>query len=252
MIKRLLLFITILSIAISVLGQQITDYSVVVEGNASVEQVPEMVVFSASFSLSDVNYATCVNNTLLTIAEVKNDLQKLKFEGSLLKTENFNVSPEYEWDNEGRKQVFKGYKAVQNIELKIKFQKELVDKIFYTFNERLKSSYTVSFELSDQQRIDQKKILLDLAIADATEKANQIASTSKIKLGRVSGVKYTSNTPLLFDGHEAQSLQKSVIQTSMLIPQVAGSLTPRLVKLTTNIIMIWDIEEPEVENTNNN
>jgi uncharacterized protein YggE len=158
-----------------------------VQGIAQIKAVPDLVsvYFSVDTNASTAKEAKDKNAEIvdaMTTALVKEGLERKD-----IVTENFNVYPEYTWEN--NRQEFKGYRAVHNI--KVQLSTDKTDKIGEVIDAGVDSGAGISyinFELSQEKQNEYKAEALKQATEDARIKAESIAEGLGKRVGRVVSV----------------------------------------------------------------
>lgn len=155
-------------------------------------------------------------------------LVKQGFERKDIQTLNYNVYPEYNWNN-GRNDV-KGYIASQQIVVKTKD----FDKVSGVIDASVDAGalvQSINFELSQEKQNEYKARALRLAAEDAKNKAGAIASGYGKTLGRLIS---TSNNEFYYPGplmYYSGSSESSVADAK----QAAANIAPRDMQITASV-----------------
>jgi uncharacterized protein len=161
--------------------------TITVEGIANVEATPDLL--TVYFNIETIN------DTAVEAKDENNDiLEKLILELAMngftrdeLKTQSFDVYPNYEWTND--KRIQKGYKATHS--LKIELSSEDFDDASEVIDAGVNSGAGISyinFELSQELQNQYKAQALELASEDATIKAEAVVSGLNKNLGKLISV----------------------------------------------------------------
>jgi uncharacterized protein YggE len=129
-------------------------------------------------------------NKLLSAAQKENSLVmdrviasiiKLGIDEKDIKTENYSITPEYDFV-EG-KQVFRGYRVNNNIRITIRDISQVGKVIDTAVANGANAVFNVNFSLLNRAEI--YKRALDLAIKDAVEKAKSMENTLKVRVDEI-------------------------------------------------------------------
>lgn len=164
--------------------------TIVIQGQSSVKQTPELVVFFIEFTVRDTNFEQCANLALQKIESVKSQFIKNDLEEDLVKTVNYSISEENKPDNRSGQQIFIGYRARIPLSIKTNVSNPDASKIFEIIKSNFRSNFRINFELSENQIENIKEKLIELAVQDATSKAEILAENLNVKLGRISKIQY--------------------------------------------------------------
>jgi len=156
-------------------------------GEAIIEAIPDLVgiYFNIETSGKTSQEAKDANSEIFN--ELKSSLLNNGFNKEDIKTQNFNIYPEYEWIN--NKRIQKGYKAVHSI--KVEFSTEDTEKISDVIDAGANAGAGISyinFELSQELQNQYKAEALKLAAEDARIKAESIAEGLGMSVGKLVSV----------------------------------------------------------------
>ena len=161
--------------------------SLQVNGQSTIKATPDLITLSynvetkgkTSKEAEDLN-SDIVNDLIYQVV-------RLGFEREELKTENFNIYPEYDWQSGEQKLI--GYKATHSLKIELTLDKmskagELIDA---GTNAGAGISY-INFELSPELEQEYKSNSIKLAAQDAKIKAEAIAEGFDKKVGKLVSV----------------------------------------------------------------
>ncbi len=108
-----------------------------------------------------------------------------------IKTTSFTVSKNRVYRD--RDYIDSGYVASQNIIVKFSYSQQLLQKIVTEFSKNEQPiNFSFDFELSEQLKQKVQNQIIEYAVNDANEKAQNIAKASKLKLIRINTITYGS------------------------------------------------------------
>lgn len=159
-------------------------------GNASVSVKPDIGVISFSLRSVKLDLSSSVENLNMETTQITKQLSKLNLEDYKLNTANFTVHVNRIFDNKG-KYKDSGYVATQRLLMEFKNSKENISKILNSFSGNYSSlTFTFSFKASDGLKESTEKRIAELATKDAIEKAEVLAGSAKLSLGRILEIKH--------------------------------------------------------------
>lgn len=143
-------------------------------------------------------------------------LKKLGIEDKNIKTTNYNINPNYDYARGGEGTIT-GYTASQNLDVQTN-STDLANKAIDAST--LAGANIVNgiqFELSDANKKELEMQATKKAIADAKDKAQEIATLSGIKLGRIINIQVnsTGEPPIMFQAKEAMGEATNLDTTSL-------------------------------------
>lgn len=158
--------------------------TVTVEGISNIEATPDLigVYFNIQTNGDTSSEAKNANNEI--IEALITNLAIQGFDRSELKTQSFNIYPDYEWIDGQRKD--KGYVATHS--LKIELSSEDLDKISEVIDAGVDAGAGINhinFELSQELQKKYKAQALELASEDAKIKAEAVAKGFDKSLGKL-------------------------------------------------------------------
>ncbi len=161
--------------------------TVSVSGSSVIKATPDTVTVYFTVETMGANAEDAKNNNSEVVDEVITNLVKIGLERKEIITENFNVYPDYSWEN-GR-QVSKGYKATHSIKVELSSTK--MDKVGSVIDAGVDGGATINyinFELSKDKENAYKAQALKEATQDARLKADSMASGLGKSVGEVKSV----------------------------------------------------------------
>lgn len=155
---------------------------ITVTGTAKISAVPDVAVLNIGI----INEGATVNLAQKGVTEKMNAIidslkKEFKIEAKDLKTENFSVSPKYDW-TDGRQRII-GYAANQSITVKVRDFDKTGDILAKATELGANTVSGPTFAIDDTEKV--KAEAREKAIAEAKTKAELLADQVGIKLGRI-------------------------------------------------------------------
>jgi len=240
--KQLSLLILFTVLSFSLFSQQYKGELVEVQGKSSVKIKPEIINFNIDITVRDTNYSRCTDLAFEQMQAIKTRFKDLGIDEKLIKTMNYSIREEREYNRQLNKQVFIGYRADIPVMIKTQTDNPLNDKIFEFIKNNFNADFRVNFELSPEQIEKVKKELILLAVGDAEVKAKLLAESTEIKLGKISNIQYGEPQLIRNFSQTNYDLNRSVQMESASAKVGISALTPPNIEMRTHVMLAWKIE----------
>ncbi len=159
-----------------------------VEGTGVVTAPADRITLSFSIQEPHKQYKDCLDGLALRVKQLKVDLMSCSFLAEQLKTGHFSVNPEYDY-HEGQ-QVFRGYRAAQNLSIDMPMDKARLSEVLAALSRsESKAEFNLQFGLNNDQPI--RLQALAAAVAVARENASALAAAASVKLGAMQAIQFT-------------------------------------------------------------
>jgi uncharacterized protein len=214
-------------------------------GEGKVTAIPDEATVNVGVTSQSETVADAQTKVNEAADRIIKDLKKLGLSDKDIKTTNYSVNPDYGTPKpltqampmtialDSRQQIV-GYTVTQNLEIKVK-PIEKANKVIDTATAdgaNLIGSINFTFSDSLQKSLEQKAT--KLAVTDAKQKAETLANTSGIRLGKIINVIESSNSPrpmMFAAGSMAKTDQVAVPETN---------ITPGENNLTVNVTLYYE------------
>ena len=182
--------VVVLIITLSILntfGSFSKKDTVTIEGSSSIDAIPDLITvyFNIQTTGDTSSEAKDANNEIFE--SLISNLAIQGFDRSEIKTQSFNIYPNYEWVGSQRQE--KGYKATHS--LKLELSSEEFDKVSEVIDAGVDAGAGINyinFELSQELQNEYKAQSLELASEDAKVKAEAVAKGFDKSLGKLVSV----------------------------------------------------------------
>ena len=167
----------------------------VVTGEGKVTVTPDIAKITFGIqengaSLKQVQDSVNKKSKVLTDA-----LKKLGIADNDIKTVSYNVYPQYDFTNPNQK--INGYQVSTNYEVTIKNFDVINDAIVTATASGANTVGQINFELNDATQKQKLQDARDLAVKDAKDKAEGLARSAGITLGKIINVSENQNNPVV-------------------------------------------------------
>lgn len=239
--KRLNIIAILLIVGIGTQLMAQNSNKISVNGIAQLKEVPDEIIVSIDIAIKDSLYQTCFNKSLEALENLKGHFKSNGINPKDIYTKDLLVREDYEWRKNQKVKI--GYSSTINLELKAEYTPEYSQAILQSLNQgNLNLNYRIGFGFSDSLRTNLRKKALELAIKDATEKAETIAKTSGLKLKGIANISY-GTTPSV---HPRTDIvyEKQLASTSSHNNSSAGlNLNPKEQTIQKMVYIEWNFSE---------
>ncbi|MBR8537246.1 SIMPL domain-containing protein [Carboxylicivirga sediminis] len=165
-----------------------------VEGQARISEVPEEIIVSVDLTVKDSLYQECFSKAMESLKTLKHTFEKNGIDPKFIKSKAISVNEAYEWQQ--NKRIKSGYVANISLEVKDAFTQKFSDALLKSLNRAdLNINYRLAFGFSEAQKEKLKAKAIELAVADAQQKAEIIANAAGVKLTGIANINYGADTP---------------------------------------------------------
>lgn len=171
--------------------------------------------------------------------KVKTAVDKFKILKEDFKSLNYNIYPEYFYDQKTQNNKIVAYKVSHQISItlkKIDQAGNLIDAVTNASTKSSSGATVQSMNWDSSNRADFEKQALETAVQRARSKADILASASNVKIRRVYRINYQSGADF------APPAQMEMMSAKALGSGAATDLAPGQIKLNTTVNMDFEIQ----------
>lgn len=208
-----------------------------VSGEGKVMVTPDLAIISLGIESQEVSVADAQAKASEAMDKV---VQALKDQGIAekdIQTQYFNISRVTRWDNDRQTEIVTGYRVMNTVTVKIRDVEkagEVIDAVAAAGGDLTRVN-GITFTVDDPAPYH--KQAREKAIADAKEKAKQLADESGIKLGKITYITENSyNFQPIYRAYETFD-GKAVPAPTVVTPVSPGEL-----EITTTVQINYDID----------
>lgn len=208
-------------------------------GQSVIKVMPDLVKVYFNVETRGETSAEATDENSKIVDELKTELIKQGFERAQIQTTNFNVYPDYTWDEKGVRKD-NGYVATHSIT--VQMSSDDVEKIGEVVDAGINSgagvSY-ISFELSQEMQNQYKAQALALAAQDARTKAEAIATGLDKKLGKL--VSTSGNDFNYYPWRAYSAAEGTASMDSIAIKQEATNIQPGEQEVSASVTAVFKL-----------
>lgn len=169
--------------------------SIWVDGKGQVKAIPEIMNVNLTIRLSDKDYTLCSQKTLYAMEEAVRQLVEAGVDKNLISNEGLNVSKNMDMSCEEKAKTEDLFDGSISVCVKCKFDAKIVSKV-YDASLIIKDlkNFSINYSFSDEQMSKLKEQALDLAVKNAIENAQILATSSGVRLGSIQFINSTNDS----------------------------------------------------------
>ena len=210
-----------------------------VYGMGKVPVIPDVAIISVGVESRNASVKMATSEASKSMNRMIDTLRKAGIQENEIMTQNFNISPQYRWvDHVGadgsryNEQILTGYVVSNEASVRTRELNSLgalIDDLVVAGG-KLVRIRGIQFSVADSKHF--QKVARELAMEDASEKANQYALAGNVLLGSPIYIGETNSSPLLPNLGRAELGMATVEST----PILTGEL-----EISTQLHVIFDI-----------
>jgi len=171
------------------------SHSILITGEGKVVSVPDIAKVQLGYNVEKRTVAEAQKENTAKMNAIINKLKKdFKIDVKDIKTLNYNISPQYDWNN--GKQTLRGYLVSQTLSVKVREMDKVSQILDAAGLSGLNQIGSLSFEIDNPEGLREEARAK--AIEQAKIKAEALAKIVGVKLGKIISFSESStdNTPI--------------------------------------------------------
>ena len=205
-----------------------------VNGTGKVTVTPDVAILSLGIQAQAIDVAQAQAEAAAAMDKVMTALKDAGVAEKDIQTTYFSIYPLTKWDNDKQESIITGYQVTNTVTVKVRKVDQtgsVIDAVAIAGG-NLTRVNNISFTVDDPTPYyEQARVK---AVADAVAKAKKLADNAGIKLGKVTYITESSNTP------------SPIYRTDMAAAPKEGSTTPIStgeIDITTNVQITYAIAD---------
>lgn len=207
-----------------------------VQGRGNISAVPDQVVIQFELTQTHITYSKCLALINEKVEMFYFTAGKAGIESKQIKLSNFRVDAIYSWANENQTQrLLSGYTASYYLHLKMDFEPKIINRLFDTLVENSKYvEVKLSFNIKDSEPFEDQA--LEKALANAKSKAQLIARSTGVTLGKIEHINYGS---VMIEFSEERESRMAMESSPTFLSEM--EFTPQDLNISDNVAITWEI-----------
>ena len=212
------------------------DRTITVKGSAKLSLRPDYVVVTLSLTAEDPSYDAAMSQANARLEALRDAIAAVSFDRKDLKTTNFRVSTEYDFQNDqygnGRR-VFRGYACTHELKLSLDFDAARLGETLSAITGcEATPELNVRFTVKDSDAVSDE--LLRQASDNALRRAKVLAAASGVTLGQLVRVWYSW-------GDREFVSPTAFAAGGMLRSKASMDFTPEDIDINDQATFVWEI-----------
>lgn len=213
--------------------------TITVKGVGSVSAAPDYVTISMELESKDMDYETAMNVAAENISHLNRALATVGFEKEAVKTTNFNVRTDYEYQKKDgvNQRVFIGYVIEHSLKVEFDFDsKRLTNALSAVGSCIAHPQLSIAFTVKDATAIQEE--MLRSAAANAKRKAEVLCDASGKVLGDLISIDYNWGEQNV-RSRTRYEMADECLGAAMVKNQV--EIAPQNIDLRDTATFVWEI-----------
>lgn len=219
------------------------DNRIRVEGQARITEVPDEIIVSIDLTVNDSLYHVCFGKAIETLKTLISTFEKNGIDSDLIKSKGISVNEAYEWKQNQR--IKTGYVANIALEVKSTFSQKFSESLLKSLNrEELNINYRLAFGFSETQKDELREKAIELAVADAKQKAEVIARAAGLRLTGIADINFGTETSLYRPVDLMMEKEYDALPVTRMADNFSGvDLNPKEQVIQKSIQIEWQYEQ---------
>lgn len=205
-----------------------------VTGTGEITAIPNTAYLTIGVTKTSSTVTDAQSQVNQVANKIITDLKEIGIEEKNIKTTNYSLNPNY--DYRSNKQTITGYTATQNLQVKVTPIDKANKAIDLATADGANITGGINFDLDDKTKKDTENKAREAAVKDAKEKAQSLAKTSGIRLGKIVNVEENTSYPRPVAFNKALSSAGSAPE--MALDQT--SITPGQNTITSTVTISYE------------
>lgn len=180
------------------IGKTETRDTITINGEGMVTAIPDIAEISFGITKEDADVAKAQQQVNENMNSFIDELKKMSVEAEDITTTGYRINPVYDYNN--GKQVLRGYRVEQNIEVKIRNLDKIGDTLNLAVAQGLNQVSGLEFTIDDPESLKQEA--REIALENAKEKAESLADIADVKLGKIVTFSESESTPSTYASYD--------------------------------------------------
>lgn len=206
-----------------------------VSGEAKQDFTPDQAILSISLNSRDKDLNTAKRANDQMVEKLVKIAKDFNIPTEKVGTSSVNVSPEYDYDNNSHKQIFRGYMISRSLRItmdKLDIHERVLSAIV---DAKIDQVNGIEFQLADPE--SHLQALRAKAVANAKARAEQLAQAAGVKVGIPIAISLGENATPPMMPRPMMMMAKSAMADSSVAPSLPGLIT-----LQENVSITYAIE----------
>lgn len=213
------------------------ERTITVRGTGTLHLKPDQIELLLEMQAQNTEYAAAMEAGEAQLEQLRQALTAEGYGRDDLRTTDFRISAEYDYQHETGSRVFRGYVCAHSLKLTLAFDAARLGRTLDAISRcQAQPGLTIRFTVADADAVNAR--LLQAAAENARARAAVLAEASGASLGQLRSISYSWGdrelfSPTNFAAEGAPRLAKA---------SRAMDFTPEDITVSDNAVFVWDLE----------
>ncbi len=165
----------------------------IISGRGEVETEPDMATFTLGVSTLNFSAERAYSENNEKMSRVIEQVKKAGVDPTDIKTTQFSIQPQYEYERDAKERVFKGYRVSHRLLVKVRALGMLGRLLDTAVAAGITDLSGISFGVQNPEEAESRARVA--AVEDAHRKASELAGAAGVGLGRAVRIEETRQAP---------------------------------------------------------
>lgn len=172
-------------------------YTITISGEGKVTAIPDIATFSIGVITEKKEVGAAQTENTKKMNEIIDELKKIGIDKEDIKTNYYNISPQYDWLEKGR-QVLRGYQVNQTVTVKVRDLDRVGEVLGKAGTLGANNVSGLNFTIDEPEKLRQQA--REEALLAAKKKAEALAKVAGVKLGKL--VTFSETSPISYPRYD--------------------------------------------------
>jgi len=199
-----------------------------VSGEGKVTVVPDTAMLSLGIEAQEATVAVAQDKANIAMVAVMDALDAAGIDENDIQTRNFSIQPVSRWDNDKQQEYVVGYRVTNTVSVKVREIDNtgtVIDAVAAAGGDLIRVN-SIGFTVDDPTPY--YETAREDAVEDAAAKAEKLAETAGVELGKPTYITESSYVPTIYRDY-------AVGEASAPLPTVPTSISPGEMEVTVNV-----------------
>lgn len=216
-----------------------------VTGYSTINVKPTLMRVSIKIKGSKKEFDDTVEKSSRDTEVTKKIVEKLNFDRNNLKTINFDINADYESyrdKNNDYKTKFVGFKYTHSMYIEFPIDNKLLGNLLYALvKSKIDPEFQVGYTIFDSEKEQYKNKLIENSVKNAREKAEIIAKSANVNLGKIIKIKYADRS-FNFLSDMGDYMSNNRMYSSKSKSTYDFDIEPDDLSISSDVDIVWDIK----------
>lgn len=213
---------------------------ITVKGIGKISVIPDLIIITINLVSHKYDYDDTMKLAAESVSTLENAIERAGFDKKELKTTRFNITTSYKSyydENNKYKSKFDGYICEQDLKLQFDLDMEVLSKVLIEITKSgVEPKLNIRFSVKDKEAVNEE-LLINIT-ENARKKAEVLAKSSRVNLGKLVSINYSWNEVGIHSKTTYEIENKSIVTEAAYAPNIE----PDDIELSDTATFVWEIK----------